>query len=58
MNKIENEARKTYYKEWRAKNKDKVRQHNQNFWKKRAEALKQPVEEKETSNNENATTNN
>lgn len=31
------EERKAYFKEWRAKNKDKVRQHNQNYWRKRAE---------------------
>jgi hypothetical protein len=31
------EERKAYFKEWRAKNKDKVKQHNQNYWRKRAE---------------------
>ena len=30
------EVRKAYYKDWRAKNKDKVKQHNLNFWKKKA----------------------
>jgi hypothetical protein len=29
--------RRAYYKEWRAKNKDKVKRHNQNFWRKRVE---------------------
>ncbi|MDD3831500.1 MAG: phosphatase [Clostridia bacterium] len=29
-------VRKAYYKDWRAKNKDKVKQHNLNFWNKKA----------------------
>lgn len=29
-------AQREYYKKWRAANKDKVRQYNQNYWKKRA----------------------
>lgn len=31
------EARRAYYKQWRAKNKDKVRDYNRRFWEKRAE---------------------
>ena len=34
-----NAAQRAYYKEWRAKNKDKVKQHNQNFWSKKAQQL-------------------
>ena len=34
------EVRKTYYKNWRANNKDKVKQHNLNFWKKKAQQMK------------------
>ncbi|MBO6229822.1 MAG: hypothetical protein J6O50_04580 [Ruminiclostridium sp.] len=30
------EARRQYQKEWRAANKDKVREHNRKFWEKRA----------------------
>ena len=30
------EMRREYFKQWRALNKDKVRQHNQNYWKKKA----------------------
>ena len=30
------EIRKAYYREWRVKNKDKVKEHNNNFWTKRA----------------------
>ena len=26
-----------YFRQWRAANKDKVKQHNENYWKKRAE---------------------
>ena len=29
--------RRQYFKEWRERNKDKVKQHNQNYWLKRAE---------------------
>ena len=31
------EARREYFKKWRAANRDKVRQHNQNYWKKKAQ---------------------
>ena len=30
------EARRQYQKEWRAANRDKVREHNRKFWEKRA----------------------
>jgi hypothetical protein len=30
------EVRKEYFRSWRAANKDKVKQHNQNYWKKKA----------------------
>ena len=30
------ETRKEYYRKWRAANKDKVRQHNRNYWAKKA----------------------
>lgn len=29
-------ARKAYYKEWRAKNRDKVREKNRRYWEKKA----------------------
>lgn len=31
------EERKTYYKDWRSKNKDKIKEQNARYWKKRAE---------------------
>lgn len=31
------EIRRAYQREWRAKNKDKVREYNRRFWEKRAE---------------------
>jgi hypothetical protein len=31
-----NEKLKTYCKDWRAKNKDKVKKYNDNFWQKKA----------------------
>lgn len=30
------EVRRAYYKEWRKKNPDKVKAHNQNYWAKQA----------------------
>ncbi len=30
------EERKAYYKKWRGENKEKVRKHNDTYWKKRA----------------------
>ena len=33
------EARREYYRKWRAANKDKVRQHNHNYWAKKAAEL-------------------
>jgi len=33
------EARKEYYKNWRKKNKDKIKKHNETFWKKQAKKL-------------------
>lgn len=31
------EARRAYYKAWRAKNKDRVHEYNAQYWAKRAE---------------------
>ena len=42
-----------YHKKWRAANRDKVRQHNENYWRKRAERKlneKQPSDEDKTEN--------
>ena len=33
----ETKARRQYYKIWRQKNKDKVKQYNSNFWLKKAD---------------------
>lgn len=32
-----NAAQRAYYKEWRAKNKNKVKKYNENFWAKKAQ---------------------
>ena len=32
-----NKAKAKYLREWRAKNKDKVKKHNERYWLKRAE---------------------
>lgn len=31
------QARNAYAREWRAKNRDKVRQYNENYWARKAE---------------------
>lgn len=42
------EIRREYFRKWRAANKDKVRQHNENYWRRRAEKqLRQEREQKE-----------
>jgi len=33
------EERRRYFKEWRDKNKDKVRKHNERYWRNRAKKL-------------------
>ena len=30
------EERRQYHKQWRDKNKDKIRKYNENYWKKKA----------------------
>lgn len=34
---IAKEEKKAYLQEWRRNNKDKVKKHNANYWKRRAE---------------------
>lgn len=41
------EIRRAYQREWRAKNKDKVKAYNQKFWERRAEKAR-----KEQTNND------
>ena len=36
-NLLEIEAKKLYFKNWRNNNKDKIKKHNEKFWKKKAE---------------------
>lgn len=38
---LANRLKKEYYKDWRDKNKDKVKKYNATYWKKRAEKAKQ-----------------
>ena len=40
-------ARRAYYREWRKKNKDSVRESNRRYWEKRA-AREQEVREHDT----------
>ena len=36
LDKAAAEARREYFREWRRKNSDKVKQYNENYWRKRA----------------------
>lgn len=38
LNEAAKAERRAYFKAWRAKNKDKVKEHNQRYWQKRAAA--------------------
>ena len=40
MNSV-NIERRVYYRQWRAKNKDRVREYNARYWAKRAERMAQ-----------------
>ena len=33
------EAQRIYFREWRSKNKDKVKQSNQRYWERKAEKM-------------------
>jgi len=39
MKDVANEARREYYRQWRAKNKDKTREYAARYWAKRAERM-------------------
>lgn len=39
-------ARRAYASAWRAANKDKVREYNQRYWKRKAEQMQQNAEQK------------
>lgn len=49
------QARKEYFREWRSKNKEKVKQHNANFWAKRAQQIAAEIV---VDNSENAVNDN
>ena len=36
MEALIHEEKASYFRNWRANNKDKVKKHNENYWKKRA----------------------
>lgn len=38
-NDFANEIKKSYYKNWRSQNKDKVKQYNSKYWNKRAQKI-------------------
>ena len=39
------EERRQYYRQWRAKNKDKVRENNRRYWERRATKKNQAEQE-------------
>lgn len=41
------EMRRAYQREWRKKNPDKVRKHNQTYWERKAKSQMEPKETKE-----------
>ena len=47
MDKDTYNARKRYYKRWRAKNKDKITQYNKRYWERREKREQMQEEEKE-----------
>lgn len=44
IDELAEEEKRKYFRQWRAKNKDKVKKSNQNYWRKKAE---QSLKEKE-----------
>lgn len=46
------ELRRAYQKEWRAKNKDRVREYNRRFWEKQAEKQSEIAAERQTDTSE------
>ncbi len=44
-------ARRAYYKEWRANNKDKVREKNRRYWEKKAKKEKGDEDAQEYNSN-------
>jgi hypothetical protein len=45
---VAKEVRLKYFREWRRKNKDKVKKHNKNYWEKKAkEKLLKEVQKNE-----------
>lgn len=47
------QARNAYHREWRAKNKDKVKANNDRYWEKKAEQLQEEAEKEECVNAQN-----
>ncbi|WP_294721255.1 phosphatase [uncultured Gemmiger sp.] len=52
MNDVVNEARREYYRQWRAKNKDKTREYAARYWAKRAERMAQEQAAREVVKND------
>lgn len=51
MQKSARDARNDYYRQWRANNKDRIREYNARYWAKRAERMAQEERESEVKNN-------
>ena len=49
-----NIERREYYRQWRAKNKDRVREYNARYWAKRAERMaREQADRKEAQHDDN-----
>jgi len=54
MKDVANEARREYYRQWRAKNKDKTREYAARYWAKRAERMaREQADGKEVQHDDN-----
>ena len=49
MQKSARDARNDYYRQWRANNKDRIREYNARYWAKRAERMAQERRESEVN---------
>lgn len=44
-----NELKKSYYKNWRNNNKDKIKRYNSNYWNKKAKRVINDISNKDTN---------
>ena len=47
LSKEANAARNAYFREWRKKNPEKMKKYQENYWKKKAQEMREQEEENE-----------